>query len=287
MTGPRRVLQTARGGVWHGCALAVASQIEAGSVRAILSDGPYNMGKAKGWDWFATWQAFRDWYAPHLAEWGRIAAPDAVLWVWGTDESLYHLRPAVEAAGWAKVRRVVWDKRMVGASLGGAGLPDTTESADVYARGAATLTHVLHLTRTNNARRAGLRPRPCRCSNVWTMHPANGGAGTLVHERLRGDAPDRDRLKDRTAVAARPVHDCQKPIEWFRRMVLSSSDPGDLIFEPFGGTCRAAAAIEAMPHSEARRYVVAEIDNDGRDYLAHAVPDVCRIIGKREGWGGA
>jgi hypothetical protein len=54
------------------------------------------------------------------------------------------------------------------------------------------------------------------------------------------------------------------------RCLLMTTDPGDLVLEPFGGTCRVAVACEqiARYHPEdARRYVCVEQDEDGRDYI--------------------
>ena len=59
-------------------------------------------------------------------------------------------------------------------------------------------------------------------TNVWS-EPANRG---------------RERLKNGYAA----VHNNQKPLKLVERCVLSSSDPGDVVWEPFGGLCPAAVA---------------------------------------------
>lgn len=90
---------------------------------------------------------------------------------------------------------------------------------------------------------------PKGVTNVWSRPQVTGS------ERLLG--------ADGAA-----LHPCQKPTEFARRMVLASSRPGDLVLEPFGGTCRVAVAIESLLGHEARRYICAEPDEDGRDYIA-------------------
>ena len=98
---------------------------------------------------------------------------------------------------------------------------------------------------------------PVGVGNVWE-HPQVSG-----WERLR--TPDGDTL-----------HPCQKPLAFYDRIIRASSRPGDLVLEPFGGTCRAAVAIERMREADARRYVCVEPDEDGRDY----VPAVLRQLGE-------
>lgn len=60
-------------------------------------------------------------------------------------------------------------------------------------------------------------------TNVWS-EPAMRGA-----ERLK-------------SVGAKSLHSNQKPLRIMERIVWASSDPGDVVWEPFGGLCSAAVA---------------------------------------------
>lgn len=51
-------------------------------------------------------------------------------------------------------------------------------------------------------------------------------------------------------------HPTQKPLELIRRFVLASSDPGDLVVDPFAGSGTTAVAAEAL----GRRWVACETD---------------------------
>ena len=48
-----------------------------------------------------------------------------------------------------------------------------------------------------------------------------------------------ERLKDERA---KVLHSNQKPLRLIERIVAASSDPGDVVWEPFGGLCSAAVA---------------------------------------------
>ena len=63
---------------------------------------------------------------------------------------------------------------------------------------------------------------PLATTNVWS-EPA-----------VRG--PERLRERGRT------LHPSQKPLRLFERIILASSDPGDVVWEPFGGTATGAVA---------------------------------------------
>ena len=53
------------------------------------------------------------------------------------------------------------------------------------------------------------------------------------------------RGKERIKVHGNVVHPNQKPLAIMRRLVKSCSDPGDVVWEPFGGLCTASlAAVE-------------------------------------------
>lgn len=75
-------------------------------------------------------------------------------------------------------------------------------------------------------------------TNVWSHPPLHG------EERFRGNsARSAPRVHKPGKNAA--VHLNQKPLEFMRRILTASSQPGDVIWEPFGGLCSAGvAAIE-------------------------------------------
>lgn len=77
---------------------------------------------------------------------------------------------------------------------------------------------------------------PMGVTNVWRHSPVNGS----------------ERLKTK----GKAVHLNQKPIKLMELIISTSSDPGDLVWEPFGGLCTAAVAS----HNLSRSCVSAEVD---------------------------
>lgn len=245
-TLPRGSIHVARAG-------AVYPSIPDGGVSLVISDGPYNMRKA-AWDRFASWDAFRDWYRPHVEAWGRVCAASATVYLWGTQRSVRELAPVMEAAGWVYRVSVTWDKRSSPSCMAPRMWPDVTETCDVWSVGSPFF------------------ERPGKTTNIWPLH-AMGSASELSRERLRESEISAPAIAGRAPRRA-PLHPCQKPLAFYDRIIRASSRPGDLVLEPFGGTCRAAVACEALPEGEARRYVCIEPDEDGRGY----VPAVLRSM---------
>ena len=234
-----------RGEIHVARAESVYPSIADGSVSLVISDGPYGMGKA-AWDRQKGEDGLRAWYRPHVEAWGRVCAADATVYVWGTDDSASALRPLMREHGWTKRVRVTWDKVITPAVLGWPRLAvwgDVTEVCDVWTRGAPPFFPTAESAR-----------------NVWRFDASND----MRRERIyNGKMPDRNGLWESRA----PVHVSQKPLEFWERIVRASSRPGDLVLEPFGGTCRVAVAIERMNEADARRYVCIEPDEDGRGYV--------------------
>ena len=56
----------------------------------------------------------------------------------------------------------------------------------------------------------------------------------------------------------KPLHANQKPLRLIERIITASSDPGDVVWEPFGGLCSAAVASI----NTGRRCYSAEINPD-------------------------
>jgi site-specific DNA-methyltransferase (adenine-specific) len=76
-------------------------------------------------------------------------------------------------------------------------------------------------------------------NNVWTEPPVRGA----------------ERLKKRGFEC---LHSNQKPLKLLDLLLRASTDPGDMVWEPFGGLCSVAVAA----HKLGRRCVSAEIDPD-------------------------
>lgn len=90
---------------------------------------------------------------------------------------------------------------------------------------------------------------PIGVTNVWRQPPVNGV----------------ERIKKGT----KAVHLNQKPLNLMKLAIETSSDAGDLVWEPFGGLCTAAIAA----HELERSYVAAEINKSVFDVAVKRFKD--------------
>jgi DNA modification methylase len=239
-------ISTERATVYQSTWLELAATLPTNLPGASLAivDGPYNMKKAD-WDTFRDWDHFCEWYEVELRELGRVLEQDATVYLWGSDESEGRLRPVMRSLGWTRLGSITWDKGTTPNAMGWAQArtySEATESCSHWVRGAPPWT-----------------PQG-PTSNVWQM-----GYKNYQEERLRtGEliAP-LSRLNGETAgyvcgPTREPLHPCQKPLAFYDRLIRSSSRPGDIVLEPYGGTLRAAVACQRLPPDQARHAIVSE-----------------------------
>ena len=77
-------------------------------------------------------------------------------------------------------------------------------------------------------------------TNVWSEPPVNG------EERVR------------LGSGKKALHANQKPLRLMERQVLATTDPGDIVWEPFGGLC--SGSVAAVRHG--RQAYAAELDTE-------------------------
>ena len=102
-------------------------------------------------------------------------------------------------------------------------------------------------------------------TNVWSRRPLHDT------ERLKGTlrraAP---RVYNPTASSS--AHLNQKPLEFMERLIAAVTEPGDVIWEPFGGLCSASLAAVTL----GRRAYAAETDPAFADLAAARVAQETR-----------
>lgn len=86
-------------------------------------------------------------------------------------------------------------------------------------------------------------------SNVWSLPAVRG--------------------TERIKINGACLHMNQKPLELLERIIRSSSDPGDVVWEPFGGLCSAAVAALRTDRKAFAAEINPKFYNAARERLAH------------------
>src|SRR5438105_4716500 len=190
----------------------------------IISDGAYGVRGFHG-DTIGT-DALPHWYRPHIAAWAAAAGPATTLWFWNTELGWASVHPVLAEFGWEYVQLIVWDK----------GLAHTAGEWDALRY---TWRHAHGVT------------------NVWSRRPLHG------EERLKGTLR-RAAPRVHNPTAASSAHLNQKPLEFMERLITAVTEPGDVVWEPFGGLCSGSVAAVTL----GRRAVAAETDPAFADLAA-------------------
>ncbi len=281
----------------------------------IVSDGAYGVSGFEGDP--PTASGLAEWYAPHVAEWSRLATPETTLWFWNTELGWATVHPILAMHGWEYRCANIWDKGL--AHVAGncntvtlRKLPVVTEVCVQYTRqvrfqvGPRSLSMKewlryewersgLPLYKTNEA--CGVKNAATRKyftqDHLWYFPPPEAFEQFAAYANEKGRPAGRPyfslsgtdpipaaqwarmrakfscpvgvsnvwrepavRGEERLKTGSRAFHLNQKPLSLMRRIIEISSDPGDVVWEPFGGLCTASLAALL----DGRRAFAAEIN---------------------------
>jgi site-specific DNA-methyltransferase (adenine-specific) len=248
---PRRALAHERGELWCGDALELLRAQPAGSVRLVVADPPYAIDKAE-WDEFESIDAYVDWCDLWLAEVQRVLTDDGSAYVCGFSEILAEVKARSARRFAGGCRWLVWayrNKANLGSDWG-----RSHESLLHLRNGRRFVMNVdaVRVPYNDHTRRYPERIQAVTSQygggtrrDRWTPHPLG--------------AKPRDVLEVPTicnGMSEKTAHPTQKPEELLRRLVLASSDPDDLIFDPFCGS--GTTLVVAARHG--RRWIGVDAD---------------------------
>jgi site-specific DNA-methyltransferase (adenine-specific) len=228
-TGPTRAHRGNGGELWHSDALALLGTLADGSVDLVVTDPPYAIAKAE-WDEFESLDAYVDWCDEWLAEVARILAPHGSAYVCGFSEILADVK-ARSARRFDACRWLVWSYRNK-ANLG----KDWGRSHE----------SILHLRKSDA--RIDVDAVRVPYNGHTTRYPTRIQAVSSQYGRgVRRDkwephplgAKPRDVLEVPVicnGMAEKTPHETQKPEALIEKLILASSQPGQLVVDPFVGS---------------------------------------------------
>jgi site-specific DNA-methyltransferase (adenine-specific) len=239
---PFVALAAASGRLWLADCLEFLRALPDGAARLVFADPPYNAAKAE-WDNFPSLAAYTDWCEAWLAEVHRVLAPDGTAYVCGFSEILAEVKARSAARFAGGCRWLVWsyrNKANLGTDWG-----RSHESLLHLRKGrrfvmnvdAVRVPYNEHTTRYPERVQAvsSQYGGPAGRRDRWTPHPLG--------------AKPRDVLDIPTlcnGMEEKTDHPTQKPMELLRKLVAASSEPGDLVVDPFAGSGTTLVAAAAL-----------------------------------------
>ncbi len=248
---PHRAHETKLGTLWLADCMDFLAALPAGSARLVFADPPYAIAK-ESWDEFESEEAYVAWCDGWLAEVHRVLAADGTAYVCGFSEILASIK--VRSAGrFAACRWLVWSYRNK-ANLGS----DWGRSHESLLHLRKSKRFVMNVDEARVPYNDHTRRYPDRVQAVSSQYGGEGARRDRWTPHPLGAKP-RDVLDIPVicnGMSEKTAHPTQKPEELLRRIIGASSNPGDLVVDPFCGSGTTLVVAERL----GRRWLGADAD---------------------------
>lgn len=178
-----------------------------------------------GWDKSRGAELNHEFNTEWLRRCQRALKPDGTIWITGTQHVIFSVGFALQQLGFKLLNTITWEKPNPPPNLSCRYFTHSTETVLWAAKNAASkhLFHYAEMRAANGGR---------QMKSVWRMTAPAAG------EKRHGK------------------HPTQKPLALIERCLLASTNPGDLVLDPFSGSGTTATACARL----GRRCVGMEID---------------------------
>ncbi|MBU1210212.1 MAG: site-specific DNA-methyltransferase [Alphaproteobacteria bacterium] len=229
------------------------------SVDLIFADPPYNLqldrellrpnntrvdGVDDAWDKFENFGAYDRFCLEWLGECRRILKPDGALWVIGSYHNIFRLGATLQDLGYWILNDVVWRKTNPMPNFRGRRFTNAHETL-IWAGREQSSRYTFNYE-SMKALNDDLQMR-----SDWLFPICSGP------ERLKDDG-------------GRKAHPTQKPEALLHRIILASSNTGDVVLDPFFGTGTTGAMAKLL----GRRFIGIERDPD---YAKAAMERIAKV----------
>lgn len=245
--------KTQFGSLFHIDTIKFMKTLDDGSVNLIFADPPYNIKKAE-WDTFASQKAYVDWSMEWIREASRILSNDGSLYICGFSEILADIKWAASSL-FKGCKWLIWFYRNKG-NLGN----DWGRSHESILHFRKSEKFIFNIDEARIPYNNHTLKYPQR-TQAESSQFGNGKKSDYIWQPNPLGAKPKDVFEIPTISNGsweKTNHLTQKPVELIRKVILSSSNPDSLIFDPFGGSGTTYAVAEAYN----RRWIGTELELD-------------------------
>ncbi len=230
-----------------GECIAELKRLPEASVDLVFADPPYNLqldrnllrpnntvvdGVHQSWDKFASFADYDAFSRAWLAECRRVLKPDGAIWVIGSYHNIFRIGTVLQDLGYWIQNDVIWLKTNPMPNFRGKRFTNAHETliwAGREQKGRVTFNYEAMKAFNDDV----------QMRSDWVIPICSGP----------------ERLKDE---GGRKAHPTQKPEALLYRVLLSTTNPGDVVLDPFFGTGTTGAVARAL----GRRFIGIERDRD-------------------------
>jgi modification methylase len=243
-----------------GDCIAELKKLPSESVDLVFADPPYNLqldrellrpnnhtrvdGVDDDWDKFADFGAYDRFTRAWLAECRRVLKPDGAIWLIGSYHNVFRMGTALQDLGYWMLNDVIWRKVNPMPNFRGRRFTNAHET-------------LLWASRDRKSRYT---------FNYESLKALNDDV-QMRSDWLFPICSGPERLKDD---GGRKAHPTQKPEALLHRLLLASTNAGDVVLDPFFGTGTTGAVAKRL----GRRFVGIERD---ADYVAAAQERIAKV----------
>ncbi|MEP7293033.1 MAG: DNA methyltransferase [Chloroflexota bacterium] len=217
-----------------GDCLDVLTQLPAASVDLIFADPPYNLQLQQAlwrpnmtlvdavddaWDKFDDFRHYDEFTRAWLAACQRVLKPNGTLWVIGSYHNIHRVGAVLLDLGYWILNEIVWIKLNPMPNFRGVRFTNAHETL-IWAKASEKARYTFNY-REMKALNGGKQMR-----SDWHIPLCSGG------ERIR--------------VNGEKAHPTQKPEALLERVIRASSNPGDVVLDPFFGTGTSGAVAKRL-----------------------------------------
>jgi site-specific DNA-methyltransferase (adenine-specific) len=235
--------------LYLGDSLKILQQLPENSIDMIFADPPYNLSNGgftvhagkmvsvnKGvWDISRGFDGDYDFHYHWLEACKRVLKPSGTLWVSGTYHSIYQCGHALQSLGYHILNDISWFKPNATPNLSCRFFTASHETL-IWARKDKKAKHVFNydLMKNGDWSEDKIKKPNLQMRSVWSINPPQ------TEEKKYGK------------------HPTQKPLDLLRRIVLSSTNEGDVVLDPFAGSSTTGIASAMY----GRKYIGIDTDKN-------------------------
>ena len=242
----------------NGDTLAEMRKLQSESVDLIFADPPYYMrtegvmkrdggnefdGCDDEWDKFDSPESYETFTFQWLSECRRLLRYDGSIWVIGSMQCIYTLGWIMHKLGYWFINDVIWHKTNPAPNFLGTRLNNSHETLIWAVKDKSSRLAFNYKTAKILNAEGESSDKMKQMGSVWSIPLCSGS------ERLKDDDGNK-------------LHSTQKPLRLLERIIAISSNHGDIILDPFGGTMTTGAAAKKL----GRRYIMIEREKKYCDY---------------------
>ena len=252
----------------HGDCIEEMKSIPDNSVDLIFADPPYYLQLPKGkrlkradgsevipvdndWDKFESYDDYDSFTENWLKECQRILKTTGTMWVIGMYHNIFRVGTIMQNLGIWFLNDVIWVKTNPLPNFNGRRFTNAHET-------------IIWCVKDKNSKSYTF--------NYEFMKKINGGKQMKDTDWVFGLCKGTERLKDENRIKAHPT---QKPLKLIQRVLLSASNKGDIVFDPFMGSGTTAIVAEALGRKwfgiEKDKEYVLLAENRIKDFIKNAI----------------